>query len=80
MVIAVAWLPVLKRMLSLVPLPEVNSSVNVDEAVVPPITSGTVTEVLIVGVALKDGAPPLAVRIVFVPPCAVAPMAPVPLP
>ena len=39
-------LPTLKRMLSLVPTPEVDCSVREDEAVVPPMTVGTVTELL----------------------------------
>jgi hypothetical protein len=39
--IRVDWLPVLKRMLSDVPVPLVLSSVSVDDAVVPPMTVGT---------------------------------------
>ena len=56
-VIAVFWLWVLKILLSLVPEPDVLSRGSVEDAVVPPITSGVVTDVPIVGEAEKLGAP-----------------------
>ena len=51
-VIAVDCEPVLKMMLSVVPAPDVDSNVSVDDAVAPPITSGAVAEVLNVGVVI----------------------------
>ena len=47
------WLPVLKMIASVVPLPDVLSSVRVDAAPVPPITRGSVMFVVKVGVAVK---------------------------
>jgi hypothetical protein len=65
-------LPVLNRMLSVVPAPDVDWSVRVDDAVVPPITTGTVTDVVMVGVAENAGAAPVPVRIVPEAACASA--------
>ena len=61
-------LPTWKMMASEVPAPEVDLRVSVEPAAIPPMRRGVVTEVPMVGVALKDGAPPLATSMVFVPP------------
>ena len=47
-------LPTLNRMLSLVPMPEVDCRVSEDEAAVPPMTSGDVVEVLNTGFAIVE--------------------------
>lgn len=55
MVARVFWLSTLKTIESVVPTPEVDSRVSVDEAAVPPITSGVVTDVPTVGDAVMLG-------------------------
>ena len=57
-VIAVDWLPVLKMMLSDVPTPDVDSKVSVEDAVVPPMCNGVVSDVVSVGEDEYDGATP----------------------
>src|SRR5215475_8643899 len=65
---ASVWLAVLKRMESVVPDPEVDSNVKVEDADVPPINDGVVTDVPITGEEDQLGAPEFAVNIVFAPP------------
>ena len=47
-------LPTLNRMLSVVPMPEVDCRVSEDEAVVPPTINGDVVEVLNTGFAIVE--------------------------
>ena len=62
-------LPTLKRMLSVVPTPEVDCSVREDDAAVPPIISGDVTDVAKDGVADVEivTAPVAPETLIFVP-------------
>jgi hypothetical protein len=71
---------VLNVIKSVVPAPVVLSNDNVEPAAVPPAMSGVVTDVPIVGDALNDGAPALAVRTEFAGPGAVTCKGLVPLP
>ena len=48
--------PVLNRIASEVPTPDVDSNVSVDDTAVPPMTSGVVIDVVIVGEADQTGA------------------------
>ena len=67
-------------MASLDPTPDVERRARVEDTALPPMRVGTVKLVPMVGEAEKEGAPALAVKIVFAPPWAVTAMAEVVFP